>query len=266
MDVGAPFGLSGALLGDDVRLLLSNDDGIDARGLTVLTAALVDHEVWVVAPDGQRSAQSHAITLHAPLRVQERGARRLAVSGTPADAVYVGLHGWLDVQPDLVISGINHGSNLGNDVHYSGTVAAAREAVIAGIPGIAVSLHGKVGQPLTHFDTAAQVVCQVVERFAERGLPAHTVLNVNVPDVPAAELRGITSAVLGPRQYDNRVQRRTDPFGRDYFWIGGEHMSFGEKDDTDGTRVEQGWATVTPLHTDSTHHSFMESLSGWFDL
>lgn len=247
-----------------MRLLLSNDDGIEAEGLRVLASTLARaHEVWVVAPDQERSAQSHALTLHQPLRAKPAGARRYAVSGTPADCIYLGLHGLIDVRPDFVLSGINHGSNLGTDVFYSGTVAAAREAVLHGVPAIAVSLHHE-GGTTRHFRTAAEVAERVLAQAAANGLPPRTLLNVNVPNV--AEVRGIAGAVLGVRTYANRVERREDPFGGEYFWIGGKHVAFDDIEGSDGPLLEEGWATVTPMHSDATLHRFMEPLRDWFDV
>lgn len=249
-----------------MRLLCSNDDGYDAPGLQALVTALEadGHDLWVSAPETEQSGRSHALTFHEPLRARERKPRHFAVSGTPADSVYVALHGLLETKPEVVLSGINRGSNLGSDVNYSGTVAAAREAAMSGYPSIAVSMHlGDNGVP-DHWETAAAVAVRVLHAVAERGLPKHTLLNVNVPDVPLAELRGIRPAALGDRFYDNKVLHRQDPFGRSYYWIGGSHVAFSEDDSHDGPVVEQGYASVTPLHIDPTHTQLLEALGEWF--
>lgn len=247
--------------GPVLRILLSNDDGFDAPGLTALVEAFEgEHEVWVVAPSAEQSAKSHALTLQSPLRAVPRGPRRWAVDGTPADCVYLALHGLMDERPHLVVSGINRGSNLGNDVHYSGTVAAAREAVLGGLAAIAVSLHLEGQDGPSRYGTAAHVARHVVGVVGTTGLPPRTLLNVNVPNVGLESLRGVRTATLGHRTYENRVTRRADPWGRDYFWIGGPHVQFDAIATSDGPLVEQGYATVTPLHSDPTLTSYLEVL------
>lgn len=249
-----------------MRILVSNDDGYHSPGIVALADAVASlGEVWVVAPDAEQSAKSHSLTLLSPLRATRRGPRRYAVNGTPADCIYLGIHELLDGPPDLVISGINRGSNLGNDVHYSGTVAAAREACLAGVPAIAMSLHIEPEADTHHWETACDVARHVAAHVRDRGLPAHTLLNVNVPNVPAPALRGIRTATLGVRNYDNRVTRREDPWGRDYYWIGGAHLTFSDIAGSDGPLVEQGYASVTPLHSDPTLHTFLEDLSERLD-
>lgn len=249
-----------------MRILLCNDDGIAAPGLAALEAALADlGEVWVVAPAKEHSAQSHAFTLHKPLRLIPSGERRYACSGTPADCAYLGLHGGLPFRPDLVVSGINKGSNLGTDVHYSGTVAAAREASFGGVPAIAVSLHALPPQPALHWETAQAVTRRVVCDVAARGLPPRTYLNVNVPDVPLDRLRGLAACPVGVRVYDGRVHRREDPWGRPYFWLGGKHVAFDDDPDTDGNLCAAGWATITPLHAFPTDHASLGALREWTD-
>lgn len=243
-------------------LLLSNDDGIDAPGLHALEAAMAPiGEVWTVAPATEQSAKSHALTMHEPLRVLERGARRYAVSGTPADSVYLGTHHLLPGRPKLVVSGINRGSNLSNDVMYSGTVAAAREAASFGIPAVAVSLWVKTDRP--NWETAQRVAAHIVREVLERGLPSGILVNVNVPDVPADRLRGVRVAPLGRRWYHPSVAENTDPRGRKYYWIGGEHDRFDDLPETDGPLCEAGWAVVTPLHMDLTAHELLDDLRAW---
>ncbi|MCB9680904.1 MAG: 5'/3'-nucleotidase SurE [Alphaproteobacteria bacterium] len=249
-----------------MRILVSNDDGFDAPGIRALADAVMDlGDVWVVAPDSEQSAKSHSLTLAAPLRARRRGERRFAVDGTPADCIYLGAHGLLDGPPDLVLSGVNRGSNLGTDVHYSGTVAAAREAVMAGFPAVAISLHVLPEDEALHWDTACHVARHVARDVVSHGLPPHTLLNVNVPNIPRVALKGVRTATLGVRRYANRVLRREDPWGRHYYWIGGPHLSFADIADSDGPLVEQGYASVTPLHSDPTLSTFLEPLRDRLD-
>ncbi len=244
-----------------MRILLSNDDGIDAPGLRALEASVraAGHDLWVVAPEKERSAQSHALTLHKPLRAKARGAQRFAVSGTPADCVYLARHHLMPEAPELVLSGVNRGANLGKDVHYSGTVAAAREAAMAGLPAIAVSLHLTGPADHHHYDVAADMVVGDLPRLFAAITPGN-LLNINVPDRPAEAQRGFLAAPLGDRIYADGVDRRVDPWGRDYFWIGGGHARFSDEPDTDGPKCQDGWATITPLHADPTDHADLEDL------
>jgi 5'-nucleotidase len=242
-----------------VRILLSNDDGIYAAGLRALAAAFDGDEVWVVAPDREQSASSHAISLHRPLRVHELSPRRWAVDGTPTDAVYVGLnHVLKNARPDVVLSGINHGPNLGNDVHYSGTVAAAMEAALLGVHALAISL---AAPPPHDFSEAARFAAALARRVVASppgGGPL--LLNVNVP---AGPVRGFRLAPLGKRTYGNAVVEKTDPRGRHYYWIGGEGGAVNE--DIPGsdcnTVMLDGLASVTPLRLDSTHDGILAALT-----
>jgi 5'-nucleotidase len=249
-----------------MRMLLANDDGVSSDGLAALAEALQElGEVWVVAPDSERSAQSHSLSLHRPLRVDKIRPRWYAVDGTPADCVYLGLNGLLDGPPDVVISGVNKGSNLGTDIHYSGTVAAAREAALSGFLAIAVSLHLEPADVDRHWHTATGVVKRLLPRVLQSGLPPRTLLNVNTPNVPASALRGVHAASMGVRTYDNRVLHRDDPWGRPYYWIGGAHAHFGAIEGSDGPLMERGWATVTPVQADLTDRAFLETLREWTD-
>jgi 5'-nucleotidase len=249
-----------------VRILLSNDDGVHAAGLRALAAAFSGDEVWVVAPDREQSASSHAISLHRPLRVHEVAPRWWAVDGTPTDAVYVGLnHVLKDARPDLVVSGINHGPNLGNDVHYSGTVAAAMEGALLGVTALAVSL---AAPPPHDFTEAARFAAALGRRVVASPPGAGPLLlNVNVPPGP---VRGFRIAPLGKRTYGNAVVEKVDPRGRSYFWIGGEGGARNE--DIPGsdcnTVLIDGLAAVTPLRLDSTHDGIVAALGalevpGW---
>lgn len=243
-----------------MRVLLSNDDGVHARGLGALAAAFAGDEVWVVAPDREQSASSHAISLHRPLRIGEVGPRRFAVDGTPTDAVYVGMNHLLrDHRPDVVVAGINHGPNLGNDVLYSGTVAAAMEGALLGCHALAVSL---ACPPPHDFGPAAAFAATLARRLVAAA-PARPVLfNVNVPRGP---VKGYRFARLGRRDYGNAVVEKTDPRGRKYYWIGGEGGARHE--DLAGSDcnavLEEGLVAVTPLQLDWSHEGLLVELGGW---
>jgi 5'-nucleotidase len=243
-----------------VRVLLSNDDGVHAPGIQALAAAFDGDEVWVVAPDREQSASSHAISLHRPLRMHELAPRRFAVDGTPTDAVYMGLNLVLrEARPDIVVSGINHGPNLGNDVHYSGTVAAAMEAALLGVHAVAVSLAGPPPHDFTH---AARFAVALARRVVQRPPPAPLLVNVNVPPGP---VKGYRFVRLGRRTYGSEVVEKTDPRGRKYYWIGGEGGPTNE--DIPGSDCNaallDGLVSVTPLHLDSTHDAVLSELRSW---
>jgi 5'-nucleotidase len=243
-----------------VKVLLSNDDGVHAAGLRALASAFEGDEVWVVAPDREQSASSHAISLHRPLRMVEVAPRWFAVDGTPTDAVYMGLNLLLKTaRPDIVVSGVNHGPNLANDVLYSGTVAAAMEAALLGVHAVAVSL---AGHPPHDFDDAARFAAALARRVVAKPPPAPLLLNVNVPPGP---VRGYRFVRLGRRTYGNEVVEKTDPRGRKYYWIGGEGGPTNEDipgSDCNATLAER-LASVTPLHLDSTHDAVLQELRNW---
>lgn len=244
-----------------MKILVSNDDGYLATGINVLADALERvAEVTVVAPDRNRSAASSSLTLHTPLRVFRIAKNRYSVDGTPSDCVHLALTGFLDDEPDLVVSGINHGANLGDDVIYSGTVAAALEGRFLGLPTIAVSL---VGRQLKHFDTAARVAAELVAKLDRSELAPDVVLNVNVPNRPFAELEGIRATRLGFRHKSEQIIKDTDPYGRAIYWVGpaGEGQDAGEG--TDFHAVENGAASVTPLRVDLTRHEAVKGLEDW---
>ena len=244
-----------------MRILVSNDDGYLATGINVLATALEEvAEVVVFAPDRNRSAASNSLTLSTPLRVKKVGENRYSVNGTPSDCVHLALTGYLDYEPDLVVSGVNHGANLGDDVIYSGTVAAAMEGRFLGLPTIAVSL---VGHRLTHFDTAARVVAGMVQKLESSELSADIILNVNVPDRPYAELAGIRAARLGFRHKSEPVVRSKDPHGRTIFWVGPAGKGQDAGDGTDFHAIEQGAVSVTPLKVDLTRHDALPRLKKW---
>jgi 5'-nucleotidase len=244
-----------------VRVLLSNDDGVQAAGLHALARAFSDRdEVWVVAPDREQSASSHAISLHRPLRMVEVERRWYAVDGTPTDAVYMGLCLVMkEAPPDVVVSGINHGPNLANDVHYSGTVAAAIEGALLGVPALAISLAAPPPQdfePAARF--AAALARQMLDEARANGSPVPFLLNVNVP---AGPVRGYRFTRLGRRTYGNEVVEKTDPRGRKYYWIGGEGGARNEDiPGSDCNAVQEGAAAVTPLQLDPTHDAVLVRL------
>jgi len=239
-------------------ILVTNDDGIHAVGLGSLADALSPlGEVYVVAPDREQSAVGHALTLHRPLRVDRVGERRFAVNGTPSDCVNLGVLGLLPEPPVLVVSGINHGSNLGDDVTYSGTVAAAMEGTLLGVSSMAVSqAEGEAGG----FEGAGKVAMLVATRVLVEGLPAKTLLNVNVP---RGEVRGIRMTRLGHRVYREKVVQEVDPRGRPYYWIGAGPPEWREDEASDIAAVHEGFASVTPLHLDLTHFGALGSMSVW---
>lgn len=238
-------------------ILLSNDDGIQSEGLRALEGAIGQvGEVYTVAPDRAQSSMSHALTLHRPLRVHELGPRRLSVDGTPVDCVKLALTGLLPVRPDLVISGINKGPNLGDDIIYSGTVSAAIEGALLGLPAIAVSL---VSFKDFDFSSAAEFTAILVRRIAEKGAPSKTLLNVNVPLLPRSQLKGWRITRMGKRHYSENIVERVDPRGAKYYWIGGDDLGFANEPGTDCRAVHEGYISVTPLQVDLTDYKLLES-------
>ena len=242
-----------------MRVLLSNDDGVHAAGLQALAEAFAGDEVWVVAPDREQSASSHAISLHRPLRIVEVAPRWYAVDGTPTDAVYMGLNRVLKAaRPDVVVSGVNHGPNLGNDVLYSGTVAAAMEGALLGVHAVAVSL---AGPPPHDFRSAAAFAARLARTIVARGPAAPMLLNVNVPPGP---VKGYRFTRLGRRNYGNAVVEHVDPRGRPYYWIGGDPARHDDLPASDCNAVlDEGLAAVTPLHLDLSHDALLRQLRSW---
>jgi len=238
-------------------LLLTNDDGVHAAGLAALTQALdALGEVWVLAPEREQSACGHALTLHRPLRVVALGARRFSVNGTPSDCVNLGVLGFLPERPALVVAGINHGSNLGDDVTYSGTVSAAMEGTLLGVPSIAVSLV----DGHEDFAHAGRVARLVAMRVLVNALPPRTLLNVNVP---AGAPRGLRVTRLGHRVYSDKVVEQADPRGRTHYWIGGGSPEWEALEGTDMGAVHEGFVALTPLHLDLTNHRAVAHLGEW---
>ena len=245
-----------------MRILITNDDGVHAPGLAALLKRVSEiAEVVVVAPDREQSAVGHSLTLHHPLRAARISDNIYSVDGTPTDCVNLGIHSLLSFRPDLVISGVNGGGNLGDDVTYSGTVAAALEATLMGIPAIAVSLVLKgVGQ---HFDAAAACAARLARTVLEQGLPPDTFLNVNVPDLPEEELLEPLITCQGKRSYEGTIVDKVDPRGRNYYWIGTADLSFRDIPGTDYHAVSRGHVSITPLHFDLTNYASIETLKGW---
>jgi 5'-nucleotidase len=244
-----------------MRILLSNDDGVVAPGIAALERVLSTFaEVVVVAPDRDRSGASNSLTLDAPLRVVQLENGYYRVNGTPTDCVHLALTGLLEFEPDLVISGINNGANLGDDVLYSGTVAAAMEGRFLGLPAIAVSLAGQV-----HYETAAAVALRLVRQLARSGLPADTILNVNVPDLPAAELTGLAATRLGNRHRAEATVKGTDPRGKQIYWIGPAGNEQDAGPGTDFHAVREGSVSVTPIGVDLTRHHALDRTADWLE-
>ncbi|MEK7364813.1 MAG: 5'/3'-nucleotidase SurE [candidate division NC10 bacterium] len=239
-------------------VLVTNDDGINAPGLAALAEALAPlGDVYVVAPEREQSTVGHALTLHRPLRVDRLAERRFAVNGTPSDCVNLAVLGLLPAEPTLVVSGINHGSNLGDDVTYSGTVSAAMEGTLLGIPSIAVSL---VGPEQGGFGEAGKIARLIAMRTLVEGLPPKTLLNVNVP---GGRPKGIRFTRLGHRVYKEKMVEEKDPRGKTYYWIGAGPPLWDDREATDIIAVQDGYAAVTPLHLDLTHYAALRRLGDW---
>lgn len=247
-----------------MNILLTNDDGFDAPGLRALEAALQGlGTLWTVAPLTEQSAKSHALSMRDAIRALPRGPRAWAVTGTPADCVYLGVNELLPCRPDLVVSGINSGSNLATDVYYSGTVAGAREAACFGLRALATSLWVKPGQE-PHWSVAGEYTRRVAESMLAAPPQPAVLYNLNVPDLLSP--LGLRVSRLGRRHYQPMVDARQDPRGRAYYWIGGDHASFEGPADSDGHLTEEGWATVTPLQLDHTAVHLLDDLRSRLEL
>lgn len=249
-------------------ILLTNDDGILAPGINALRQELEGIEgleIWAVAPDRERSASGHAITMYRPLfplQAEIPGAKSpcYSVTGTPADSAKLAIEALLPRHPDLVISGINRGSNLGTDIFYSGTVAAALEGPILGIPAIACSLDSYTSED---YGPAARFTAKLALKVLQEGLPAGTLLNVNVPGLPEGEIKGVRITRMGRRLYKDQWDRREDPRGRTYYWLAGDLMELDNVRDSDVTSVEEGFISVTPIQLDLTRQDQLDRLRGW---
>lgn len=242
-------------------ILLTNDDGIHAEGIRALAEGLEGlGEIKVIAPDREQSASSHSITLHQPLRITTLAPNRVSVTGTPTDCVLLAVNGVFGDRPRLVISGINHGPNLGDDVTYSGTVAAAMEGFLLGVPSIAVSLAASSGE--LHFATAAGYARRVATKILESGPPLGALVNINVPNLPDEEIAGIRVTKLGKRHYVDTVVEKTDPRGKPYYWIGGS-PSWQAGKNTDQGAILDRYVSITPLHLDLTDYKAVVEMEGW---
>jgi len=250
-----------------MKILISNDDGILANGIRALTEAISPyHEVYIIAPDRERSAAGHSLTLHTPLRVEEvdakYGAKRCwMTTGTPGDCVKIGINAILapEEQPDLVISGINHGPNLGADILYSGTVSCAMEGAMLGIPSFATSL-ASLHCEYEDFKVTAQVVKSLIDNMQNYKLPPKTILNINVPGLEKEDIGGIAITELGRRMFTDEYEKRVDPRGKTYYWMAGELIKETENDNTDIVAVRNNMVSVTPITFEMTRTSIMKDL------
>jgi len=245
-----------------MHILLSNDDGYLAKGLTTLANALREHaEISVVAPDKNRSAASNSLTLEMPLRAVKEDNGFIKVDGTPTDCVHLAITGLLTKEPDMVFAGINHGSNLGDDVLYSGTVAAATEGRFLGLPAVAISLASH-DDPV-HFETAAHVAIVLLQKLIQTPLPRDTILNVNVPDIPVMALKGYQATRLGQRHKSEPVVKSIDPRGRSIYWVGPPGAEQDAGPGTDFYAINSGYVSVTPLQVDLTWYDRINPLKVW---
>lgn len=253
-----------------MHILIANDDGIHAEGIQALAQALhgQGYQISIVAPDHERSAVGHAITMHRPLRVEKVKFMHnpnffgWAVNGTPSDCVKLAIEAILPEKPDLVISGINKGANLGSDIFYSGTVSAAMEASLLEIPAVAVSL---VITDNLQFDVAACFVSGIVPLLIREKLPFSTLLNINVPGIKKEEIKGVAITKLGARRYRNTFQRRVDPRGRSYYWLAGEIIDAEEDEKSDVTAIKNSYISITPVHFELTDHQMIKRMDAWPD-
>lgn len=245
-----------------MKILCTNDDGYMAQGLGILArAARTLGEVDVVAPDREQSATSHSLTIHRPLRARVSADGTHVVDGTPTDCIIMAVNELLGYWPEVCLSGVNHGSNMGEDVLYSGTVAAAMEATVLGIPSVAISYTGDDYESLDAWGSLLEHLLRQI--LSRDGFPDHTLLNVNLPAVPPPEVQGIRVTSLGRRRYADSITKALDPRGREYFWIGGDISTWAGGDDADYRAVQGGYISVTPLHLDLTNYKILEEIRRW---
>jgi 5'-nucleotidase len=247
---------------DGRAILVSNDDGVRSEGIEALADAMKAlGTVYIVAPDRERSAAGHSLTLSHPLRVEKLGPRVWSVDGTPTDCVNLGVNGILrGKRIDLLVSGINKGANLGDDITYSGTVSAAIEGTLLGIPSVAVSL---VTRSRFRFDVASGYALEVAKKVLRKGLPGDTLLNVNVPNMPREEIRGVRVTRQGKRVYGDLIVEKRDPRGRKYYWIGGDHLRSEDIPGSDLEAIEGNFVSITPIHLDLTNYAALRALRKW---
>lgn len=252
-----------------LNILVCNDDGVESPGIRSLAEALRPlGQITVVAPNRERSTSGHSLTLHKPLRILNLGDGFFATTGTPADCIYLGIREILKKAPDVIVSGINAGANLGTDIHYSGTVAAAREGALMNIRSYAFSVadipksEGPYEKRTFRFEAAAKIARKILEETIGTPFPSHTLLNVNIPN--RETVRGWKVSKQGFRYYANEVTKRADPRGRDYYWIGGPYLGFEKGGQCDCHAVEEGWVSITPITIDCTHNEFYATLQKVF--
>ena len=245
-----------------MHIFISNDDGVTARGIILLADVARElGTVTVVAPDREQSATSHSLTLHRPLRATRQPDGSVSVDGTPTDCVLLGLGAYTESKPDFLFSGVNHGPNMGEDVLYSGTVAAAMEGLAARIPSVAISFGGRDLDVMdTYRDTLKGLLEQIV---SVPEFPAETLLNINLPAVPADQAKGVRVTQLGSRVFSGEIQQMPDPWGRPMYWIGGGRMAISARTGSDFTAIAEDYISVTPLHVDLTNYSLLEVVRGW---
>ncbi|GMV50308.1 5'/3'-nucleotidase SurE [Nitrospirales bacterium NOB] len=243
------------------RILVTNDDGITSPGLHAVAGALrALGDVWVVAPDRERTAVGHAVTLHKPLRITKLAPRVFAVNGTPVDCVNLALVKVLPASPALIVSGINRGVNLGDDVMYSGTVSAALEGAILGVPSMAVS---QEGDETFRFEVGALYAARVAQEVLTEGLPPETILNVNIPNRSLGMIKGVKITCLSRRRFENPIVEKVDPRGRTYYWIAGTRQSWGRRENADHEALARRMVSVTPIHLDTTHYGVLDRFKRW---
>ena len=247
----------------EMLILCTNDDGYLAPGIGVLAEAAAElGEVHVVAPDREQSATSHSLTMHLPIRAGDVGGNRHYVTGTPTDCVMLAVQAILPRRPDFVLSGVNHGMNMGEDVLYSGTVSAAMEATILGIPAVAISYAGRGG--VETIQAYGPFLRQLLARIVRReGWPPETLLNINLPPISPDQVKGVRVTRLGRRVFTDTLQRGNDPSGKPYFWIGGGSIEWAAHEGTDFHAVDAGYVSVTPLHLDLTNHALLSEVDAW---
>jgi 5'-nucleotidase len=243
------------------NILITNDDGVFAEGIDILAKVLgKKHKITIVAPDRERSAASHSLTLNRPLRIINVGENKFAVDGTPTDCVILAINSILKTKPDLVISGINNGPNLGEDVLYSGTVAAAIEAMSMDYPAIAVSL---ASYEKGNFFDCATIISSLFDKDFTSITSPNTILNINIPPLHLTEIKGCKVTRLGHRIYNDFIVEKKDPRGKPYFWIGGQVPEWTESGDTDFDAIKEGYVSITPLTIDMTNYSYFPKLEEW---
>ncbi|MCH8325116.1 MAG: 5'/3'-nucleotidase SurE [Bacteroidetes bacterium] len=248
-----------------MKILVCNDDGISSPGIFALVKSLKEiADVTVIAPLNEQSAIGHAITMQVPLRVSEYRINGtlfgLAVNGTPADCIKIGIRNLMDSPPDLVVSGINHGSNTAINIIYSGTVSAAREAAIMDVPSMAVSV---TNHNVKDFSVAAELTKHLIEKTPIKQLPTGTLLNINIPDLPKEKIVGIKITTQGKSKWDDIYERRVDPYGKDYYWLTGELLQLDKKIDTDQGAINKNFVSITPIHFDLTDYETFNKMKEW---